>query len=592
MHEIVGQLLDDPKAALATAAARLEASRKRGDAESQFWLHLGRAQAYSLLFQGADAEHEVAQAAAVLAAWPGARERHRLWLELRSLDAATVAEQRGGLEQRLARLTGAAQALGDETLRCRIASIAYDVHLQSVADHAAWRAAEELERCSRALGDVDGEFMGLIHMGDLAASEKIGGPSERYYERALRTLGSRPARYARGWVLENMARHLERNGEPARAQEHLERALAISRDLADDASVALNASRIAALLLQHRNDPQAALRYARQAQHAVIDGRPVERAARAQTQVLQALMTLKRPELETEIGTARALLETEMPPDMRDELARMLARAHASLGRYQQAYTMLAEASEQLDRAALDARRTEMLRLQARYDAAQRDAENAELRHRGEAARLELAARTERQRALWAALMALTLLLAGGTWFAVRALRQRRRLADLALRDELTELPNRRAVTAFAEEQFRLARRLGQSLSVALVDLDHFKLVNDTFGHVGGDRVLKAFGDAAHRTLRGQDQVGRFGGEEWLLVMPGTRAVELPAVFERMRHSFHAQPIEGLPAPHGITFSMGGAEMQAGTASLESLLADADRQLYRAKAQGRDALCR
>ena len=105
------------------------------------------------------------------------------------------------------------------------------------------------------------------------------------------------------------------------------------------------------------------------------------------------------------------------------------------------------------------------------------------------------------------------------------------------------------------------------------------------------DAVLRALCAAAQGVLRGQDRLGRWGGEEWLLVMPGTRGDELQAVFARLRLALAGQRVPGLPHPHGVTFSMGTAERSAATDSVDALIAEADRHLYRAKAQGRDALC-
>ena len=167
---------------------------------------------------------------------------------------------------------------------------------------------------------------------------------------------------------------------------------------------------------------------------------------------------------------------------------------------------------------------------------------------------------------------------------------RRRALADLALTDDPTGCPNRRAVLAYAQAQWVLARRLGLPMTVAMIDLDHFKRVNDSHGHATGDALLRAYTLAAQGVLRGQDRLGRWGGEEWLLVMPGTQLHELPNVFERMQRAFAATTVPGMPSPHGCTFSMGGAAMSAEVPSLEHLIAQADERMYAAKASGRNAL--
>jgi diguanylate cyclase (GGDEF)-like protein len=271
-----------------------------------------------------------------------------------------------------------------------------------------------------------------------------------------------------------------------------------------------------------------------------------------------------------------------------------MAEGYAAVGRHAQAYAEMLRAEAFVKASRAGARDGQVLRLQARYDASRRDAENAELRHRSESALLQLQTQAARQRSLWTALLALAALLAMVAYFGARALARRRTLADLALRDELTGQPNRRAVAAYAQAQFEQTRRLGDSLglplALAMIDLDHFKSVNDRWGHAVGDAALRAFASAASSVLRGQDRLGRWGGEEWLLVMPGTSAAELPLVFERLRSRYAATPIEGIEGRHGLTFSMGGAELQAATPNLEALIAEADRELFRAKREGRNAL--
>jgi diguanylate cyclase (GGDEF)-like protein len=306
--------------------------------------------------------------------------------------------------------------------------------------------------------------------------------------------------------------------------------------------------------------------------------------------VIESLTQLKRPEVLGEVGRARALDALPMPPLERARLARAIAAAYASQGLHAQAYSELLRATQSIDQDQQSLRDAQVLRLQARYEMARRETELADLRHRAEAAGLALAARDAQQRALWAALVVLAGVFALALWYVLRVLRRRRHLSELAMRDELTGMPNRRAVLAFAQEQFRLCRRLGLSLSLALVDLDHFKAINDRHGHAVGDRVLNAFAAIARGVLRGQDRIGRYGGDEWLLVMPGAGPAQIEQVFERLRTALAAKVIEGLPAVHGVTLSMGAAGLDAATESLEALIEEADRQLYRAKAEGRNLL--
>lgn len=201
-----------------------------------------------------------------------------------------------------------------------------------------------------------------------------------------------------------------------------------------------------------------------------------------------------------------------------------------------------------------------------------------------------LVAQKATARTLWVALVATAALVAGVAAVGWRQWSRRREMAELALRDTLTGLANRRAIEAYARALFEQAQRLKLPFTVALIDLDHFKQVNDQHGHTTGDAVLRAFASAVPALLRAPDRLGRWGGEEFLLVLPGTAQHELPGVFLRLRLAFAAATLPGLPVPHGCSFSMGGAEAGVDGTGIEALVEAADRRLYEAKAAGRDRL--
>ena len=149
-----------------------------------------------------------------------------------------------------------------------------------------------------------------------------------------------------------------------------------------------------------------------------------------------------------------------------------------------------------------------------------------------------------------------------------------------------------RAVVAAAEELLAAggnesAERLNEPFSVCLVDLDQFKAINDTYGHGAGDAVLKHFASVAPRGLRGIDTFGRFGGEEFLLVLPGTDRAGAVAVAERMRQATEGTVFPGLPVERRVTISIGVATYMR-VEETGSLLARADKALYQAKGAGRN----
>jgi diguanylate cyclase (GGDEF)-like protein len=153
-------------------------------------------------------------------------------------------------------------------------------------------------------------------------------------------------------------------------------------------------------------------------------------------------------------------------------------------------------------------------------------------------------------------------------------------LNRLATHDALTELPNRRAFLPQAEREIEQARRHGRQLAVLVLDLDHFKRVNDTRGHAEGDRVLRHVASLLRKELRGMDLPSRFGGEEFHLLLPDSGPAEAYRAADRLR--------EKLAAATEITASVGVAIFPDHGADLGALLMTADRALYRAKQAGRN----
>jgi diguanylate cyclase (GGDEF)-like protein len=159
----------------------------------------------------------------------------------------------------------------------------------------------------------------------------------------------------------------------------------------------------------------------------------------------------------------------------------------------------------------------------------------------------------------------------------------------LATVDKLTEVLNRQAVLHRLEEELQRATRYGRQLSIVLVDLDHFKRLNDTFGHVAGDRVLHDVATALRDNVRAVDVVGRYGGEEFMIVLPETDVDAAASLAEKLRRLVGGQQIllaEGNRV--AVTLSAGVAGGFGSHLRFEALVRDADAALYSAKALGRD----
>ena len=166
----------------------------------------------------------------------------------------------------------------------------------------------------------------------------------------------------------------------------------------------------------------------------------------------------------------------------------------------------------------------------------------------------------------------------------------RTRLYEAAITDSLTGLFVRRYIMHKGKEEYRRSRRYNTPLTLIMCDIDHFKSVNDTHGHPVGDAVIRAVAKALSRGLRDVDVVGRYGGEEFLLLLPQTSAQDAGVAAERLREEIErlSVPIEG-GEPLRVTASFGVAEVNLeGEDSLEGLLKRADDALYRSKASGRN----
>jgi diguanylate cyclase (GGDEF)-like protein len=182
--------------------------------------------------------------------------------------------------------------------------------------------------------------------------------------------------------------------------------------------------------------------------------------------------------------------------------------------------------------------------------------------------------------------------IAGGGYLAIyRDIQKQREMQDrlerLATCDDLTGLANRRQFLAALEREMERVRRYQRSLCVAIVDVDHFKSVNDGHGHAAGDQVLRALADVLAATVRDVDAVGRLGGEEFGLMLPESDLSSAVKVAERVRQAVAAMTLDVEGESLGVTVSVGLAQTTP-DCDMKGLLARADAALYTAKRNGRN----
>ncbi len=164
------------------------------------------------------------------------------------------------------------------------------------------------------------------------------------------------------------------------------------------------------------------------------------------------------------------------------------------------------------------------------------------------------------------------------------------KLENLASRDELTQLYNRRFFYESANKMIEYAKRHNHPLSIIMLDIDHFKLVNDTFGHANGDLVLKSLSQTMEATQRKSDTIVRLGGEEFAILLPDTNEEQAIQIAEKLRHKIEQTPVN-LTTDNEInyTISLGVSQINTLTdKNIDDSLQRADEALYRAKEKGRN----
>ena len=175
-----------------------------------------------------------------------------------------------------------------------------------------------------------------------------------------------------------------------------------------------------------------------------------------------------------------------------------------------------------------------------------------------------------------------------------KSLRQARLMEELATTDELTKLRNRRSIMTFGEMELSRVKRFNRNFSLLLLDLDFFKKINDQYGHAIGDEVLQLAATTFTKVIRDTDRIGRYGGEEFMVVAPETNADQAMLLAERIRSSIESVQCASVPeltvsVSIGISsYVFGEGFAEANGLKLADLIDQADQALYQAKSNGRN----
>lgn len=299
---------------------------------------------------------------------------------------------------------------------------------------------------------------------------------------------------------------------------------------------------------------------------------------------------LSRPEQAAQyLDTAASLAVGDSFLSQRIAIAESRARVHALNGQHQSAYTLLLQNRQNRAILQKEINSKRMLELQAQFDVEQQQARNALLEEQNLRQLSQLQSDQHIQRFTIVVVILLCLVCILLTWLYLNGKQHQQRLEQLANFDSLTGLLTRRKTMENAEQQYQLAHRHQTELTAAVIDLDHFKTINDTFGHQTGDDALAAFGDCAQNHFRKTDVLGRIGGEEFLFLFPHTDAGSAEELLHRFADKIRELPLRLKEPELNLTLSMGLVKAEH-YRSLAQVIAQADEALYEAKRTGRDKI--
>ena len=411
--------------------------------------------------------------------------------------------------------------------------------------------------------------------------------AERYFRQAVARMEER-----RDW--EGMATNLIQlgflhgeSGSPEKAKAAFRQAIEVAGKLQNRYS--LNAARLGLAEVQIAlGDPKAALAslelaragFAAEQDHAsddmllLLTGQALARQGQhigAMERYRQALPLIERN------GNERYLAMLYKAQAASEEALGWTAPALADYKRYNELQMKL-QGKMRLEQGRL---------LEYEYEIRRREFENRQLRAQAEARQQQLAA-GERVRQWQAAALALGALLVGILgWLAWRQREKSRAMHTLAMQDPLTGAASRIGIEDEAARALAQARDDGKPLSLVMLDLDHFKSVNDRYGHAAGDTVLRAAVEAWEGQLRGRDPLGRVGGEEFVVVCPDTTEEQAGVVAGRLLEATRGLRFPKIDPELRVSVSIGIAQCRRDEGR-DSLLDRADAALYRAKQRGRD----
>lgn len=541
------------------------------------------AQSYSILEQHNDLR---AAASAAFALLPD--NTHPVYVDLMYLDAVRPLEEKEvAAALTRAEATLKAQPQDSPAQACALITLGVLEHVSDRPDLAsmyltrAYRMSAGPERRQQrmvAAGDLSIVLEGLR---DVPAALALIREVIEWHRSRASMIELSAAYFIEGFLLTELP-------DRAGARNALQRSRTISVDLKDTVGVAYTDLNLCLNEIGLRNTLDART-YCNAAQRSFADAQMNEPRKQALTGLAE--IELMEGNARQALGLLDVVLDQEgrdLPPFRLAHIYELRGKARRDLGLYRDALDDYENFMQRFKANKEDERAREATAMRARFETDREIERNEFLQRELQIKSERLAAQSARLHWMLAAAIASVGVIVLLSFLLVANRKKKRLLVRLAQEDELTGLPNRRYTLKRATETFDKLRKRGAPFTIGILDLDHFKRINDRFGHAAGDFVLKEFARIGRESIRGGDLLGRWGGEEFLILLPDTPLDVALTVVERVRAA--ASQIAGGPLPDdfNVTLSAGLATNETPGANLEEIITHADVALYDAKNRGRN----
>jgi len=592
LQDLIGQ---DATQALAQAKSALQSAQRESVSDNSHGalqaaariaaLYAVEAEAYGILELDADARAAAEKGLALVT-----NGRDPVHLELLLGYSGAVYDNAGiAAAIQTIELTRASQAPGSPADTCLLISRGLLEHRQGREDLAivtltqAYRASEGAAAGEAHIMSADYLSLVMRSMGDFTEALALNREKIEWDTAHGAAMSLSVSRFMRGQIL-------KQTGGYEGSIVEFEKARNLSVSLGDPQGVAFADQRICEAHIE-LGQLEAAQRECASAMRTFAAANSDNSVK--ETDVLQARIDLGLGHPERALAAMNRVLDqggADISPRLVGSMYEWRAHANAALHNYRDAYNDL---QEYLNRytAANDAERIRQAgALRARFETDREIERNTSLKRELESSQEQSIRQAQRLHwnsvivvvGIWIIAMLIYFLLANRSY--------RAQLVQLASQDPLTGLPNRRHTLELAVAALETARDTKHPLTIALIDMDHFKDINDRCGHAAGDHVLKEFATAGREALRSNDILGRWGGEEFLLVMPETPLEYAIASLERLRTLVFGIRLPPSGSGMRVSMSAGLASLDDSVKCLEDLIARADAALYAAKNEGRDLI--